>query len=440
MTKLNKILIIVFVILSSMNVAVGQNDNPTGWSFGGVPAVAYNSDTGFLYGAILNIYNYGDGSQYPDYIHSTYLEWSRTTKGSGINRVQFDSKYLLPWDLRITADLAYLTEAALPFYGFNGFESDYRAEYEDDEDDAYKSRVYYRHERDIFRFTADFQKQILKEHNLRALLGFGYFNTDIATVDIESLNDGKDDEDKLPEVDLLYDTYVKQGAISEEEAAGGLTNLVKLGLVYDTRDNEPNPMKGMWSEALVTHVPDALGNDFSYTLFTATHRQYFTIIERDLSAAVRLGYQGVIDGRIPFFMLPFYSGSFKTDEGFGGAKTLRGILKNRIVGNAVGFANLEARWKFLHTKLFGQNLYLALNAFVDAGQVLTRYDSPGYEDYYDRVINGFDDAEEDKLHLSYGGGLRIALNQNFIIAIDYGIAGDEQDGNSGMYIGLGYLY
>ncbi len=440
MTKFKNILVIVFVIALSMSVAVGQDDNPTGWSFGGVPAVAYNSDTGFLYGAILNIYNYGDGSQFPDYRHSTYLEWSRTTKGSGKNIIQFDSKYLLPWDLRITADLSYLTEAALPFYGFNGYELNYKPEYEDDEDNAYKSRVYYRHARDIFKFTADFQKQLLQEYNLRGLVGFGYHKADIGTVDIESLNDGKDDADKLPEVDLLYDTYLKQGAITEEESKGGLTNFVKLGLVFDTRDNEPNPMSGIWTEALVTTVPNGIGNDFSYSMFTATHRQYFTIMENNLSVAYRLAYQGVIDGQIPFFMLPFYAGSFKTDEGFGGAKTLRGILKNRLVGNSIGFANVEARWKFLKTKLMGQDLYLALNAFVDGGKVLQRYDSPGYQDYYDKVIDAFDDAKEDELHISYGGGFRIALNQNFIIAIDYGIASDEQDGNSGMYIGLGYLY
>jgi len=440
MTKLNKIIVVVFVVALSMGIAIGQDDAPTGWSFGGVPAVAYNSDTGFLYGVILDIYNYGDGSKYPDYMYTTRLTWTRTTKGSGENVIFFDSKYLLPWALRLTSELSYLTEAALPFYGFNGFESEYKSVYEDDADDAYISRVYYRHARDIFKFTADFQKQILKEYNLRGLFGFGYQKTEIGTVDIESLNEGKNDEDKLPEVDLLYDTYLKQSAISEEESEGGLTNFVKLGLVYDTRDNEPNPMKGVWTEALVTTVPNAISNDFSYTLFTITHRQYFTIIENDLSLAYRLAYQGVIDGEIPFFMLPFYQGSYSTDEGLGGSKTLRGILKNRIVGNGIGFANLEARWKFLNTKLLGQNLYLALNAFVDAGTVLQRYDSAGYEDYYDTVINAFGDAKEDKIHLSYGGGLRIALNENFIIAVDFGLASDEQDGNSGLYIGLGYLY
>jgi len=423
MTKLNKILVIVFVIALSMSAAIGQDDVPTGWSFGGVPAVAYNSDTGFLYGAILDIYNYGDGSQYPDYRYTTRLTWTRTTKGSGENIIFFDSKYLLPYDVRITAEAAYLTEQALPFYGFNGANN---PAHEIEDDDAYKSRVYYRHERNITKFTTDFQKNLFMP-NLRGIIGLAYYNTEVATVDTAKLNDGKDAADRLPEITIMYDDYVTRGTISADEALGGNTNYVKLGLVYDTRDNEPNPMSGIWTEALVTVVPSGLGNDFSYSLLTATHRQYFTIIPNDLSVAVRLGYQSVISGDIPFFMLPHYQSSYRATEGLGGSKSLRGILKNRIVGNSIGFGNLEVRWKFLRTKLAGQNLYLALNGFVDAGKVLEEYG------WYDPDV-------EQSLHMSYGGGFRIALNENFIIAVDYGMAKDELDGNSGLYIGLGYLY
>jgi len=429
MTRYNKILIFIVVFILSVGISLGQDNVPTGWSFGGVPAVAYNSDTGFLYGAILDVYNYGDGSMYPDYLFTTRFTWTRTTKGSGENIIFFDSKYLLPYDIRLTAEAAYLTEQALPFYGFNG---DNNLAHEDEDDDAYKSRVYYRHERNITKFTTDFQRNLFVP-NLRGILGLAYYNTEVATVDTAKLNDGKDAEDRLPEVTLMYDDYVTRGAIGVDEAEGGTTNYLKLGLVYDTRDNEPNPMSGMWTEALITAVPNGLGNDFNYTLLTATHRQYFTIIPEDLSLAVRLGYQSVISGDMPFFMLPHYQSSFRATEGLGGSKSLRGILKNRLVGNSIGFANLEARWKFLRTKLFGQNLYLALNGFVDAGQILTEYGNETYEKYY-----GSDD--EQSLHLSYGGGFRIALNENFIVAVDYGMAGDEQDGNSGLYIGLGYLY
>ena len=46
----------------------------------------------------------------------------------------------------------------------------------------------------------------------------------------------------------------------------------------------------------------------------------------------------------------------------------------------------------------------------------------------------------EKFHTSVGAGLRIAMNENFVIAVDYGRALNEQDGKSGMYIGLNYLF
>jgi hypothetical protein len=68
----------------------------TGFVLSGVPAVAYNTDIGFLYGLILNQYHYGDGSRYPRYNHSIYMEWSNTTKGSMKSILRYDSDRLIP--------------------------------------------------------------------------------------------------------------------------------------------------------------------------------------------------------------------------------------------------------------------------------------------------------------------------------------------------------
>jgi len=407
----------------------------SGWSWGGVPAIAYNSDNGFTYGIIVQPFHYGDGSMYPDYLFSIYTELSRTTKGGGINKVFFDSKYLMPADIRITSEVSLLTEQALPFYGFNGKEALYNVDYEDDTADDYISRVYYRHAREQIRVTADFQKQILHP-KVRAIAGLGILNTSIETVDIETLNEGQDEADMLPDTATLYDTYVDMGIIPEDEADGGSSNYLKLGLVYDTRDQEANPMKGMWTEVLFLTAPEFMGTETPFSQLTFTHRQYFTIMPKDLSFAYRVGYQGALGDQQPFYMLPYYQSSYKMEEGLGGSKSLRGILKNRVVGKSVGFANLELRWKFLRTVLAGQNLYLALNGFVDVGQVLEKY-----EFTVDPSISSVPvPPMDDEAHVAFGGGFRIALNENFIVAVDYGMAKDETDGNSGLYIGLGYLY
>ncbi len=433
-------------------VSYGQSDTTapkskekvkTGLNFGALPAVAFDSDIGFQYGLLVNLFQYGDGSVYPDYRWSLYAEWSRTTKGSGINQLFFDSKYLLPHEIRVTADFSFLTEKALDFYGFNGNESIYNPGFADKDDAEYLTRVFYRHERKLARITMDFQKK-LADLPLRAVLGYGYFNSQIASVDIDKLNKGADEEDLLPDVDGLYDKYVSWGLIPEEEADGGTHNFLKTGLVYDTRDNEANANRGIWSEVVIMTAPRFLGNnETAYTKLSLTHRQYLTLKKDVLTFAYRLGWQGTIDGKAPFYMQPYMVNTFTKstkNDGLGGARSLRGILRNRIVGDAFGYGNFELRYKFLKFHKWNQNFYLSLNGFTDMGMITKTIDLDLTKIPEGEEIGLFNPSVDQSLHVSYGAGLRIAMNQNFIVAVDYGIAGDKRDGTKGMYINLGFLF
>jgi hypothetical protein len=303
----------------------------TGWTLGLLPAVAFDTDLGFKYGGLVNFYNFGDGSTYPDYLQSIYLEISRTTKGSGVNQLFFDSEHLFPGrKIRLTADLSYLTEQGLDFFGFNGAEVNFNPDFADDASPAYISRMYYRHARKMIRFYADFQGYIIPD-KLRWLAGFTFYNFNMATVDIDRLNKGKDSSDMLPDVASLYDKYVDWGILSAEEADGGHNQFIKAGLIWDTRDIEANPGKGIWTEALFMTAPSFLGNkEHAFTKFVFTHRQYFTLLKNRLSFVYRLGYQGTILGEAPFYMqtllISSYSPSVIT-EGLGGAKSLRGIMR-----------------------------------------------------------------------------------------------------------------
>jgi hemolysin activation/secretion protein len=174
------------------------------------------------------------------------------------------------------------------------------------------------------------------------------------------------------------------------------------------------------------------------------HRQYFTIIPKKLTVAVRLGYQGTIGGTAPFYFEPYMISSFssatKTD-GLGGAKNLRGIMRNRVVGDGVGYGNLELRWKFLQTHAGKANLDFSLNGFADAGIVLKPFKVDESKVPVDERDQYFDFSySNDKLHPSAGAGLRIALNENFILAVDYGFSTNAQDGLKGLYINVGNLF
>jgi len=418
---------------------------PTGFSFGALPTISFDADMGFQYGGLVSLYDYGDGTLYPSYKQMMKVEVSRYTKGSGTNQIFYDAKNLLPHHLRLTADLSYLTEKSLDFYGFNGYQSRYLPDLTDEDiSSEYITRVFYRDLRKMFRFTADMQGQISGPH-LRWLGGIGIMNMKAGRVDFDAINKGKDEADKLTDTVTLFDKYAEWGIISAAEKDGGSANFLKAGIVYDTRDNEANPMKGMWSEALITYAPGFLFNpEFSYAKLVLIHRQYFTLIKDRLSFVYRLGYQGTIAGNAPFFMQPYmlssYSSITKTD-GLGGAKTLRGIMRDRVVGDGIAYGNLEMRWKFLKTHVGKQNLYFALNGFSDFGMVVqqvkidkSKISAADQAKYFDFSF------EKDKLHPSLGAGLRIALNENFILAVDYGFAMNKQDGAKGLYINIGNLF
>jgi hypothetical protein len=417
-----------------------EKDIKTGWNFGAIPVVSYNTDLGFQYGALTNIYNYGNGKVYPMYYHSFYAEVSRYTKGSGIYRFFYDSKFLIP-NIRFTGDISYLPDEALDFYGFNGYHAIFNKEWQDDTSDSYKTRMFYKHKRNMFRTKLDFQGKTGIE-NLNWAVGLELNNIMVSTVDIEKLNKGKSGDDILPDTLTLFDKYVAWDIIKANETEGGFYTTLKAGAVYDTRDNEPNPMRGLWSEIVVAQT---INPDFKYTKLGITHRQYFTLIDNKLSFAYRLGYQGIIAGEAPFYGLPNMVYTFipsSTTDGLGGSKSVRGLVRNRVVGNGMVFGNLEFRWKFTQFTLMKQHIYLALSPFMDFGTVVQNKEldlslaelDPDFNNYFNK------NNETDKLHITYGAGFHFAMNQNFIIAVDAGVPLNEQDGSLGLYIGMNFLF
>ena len=443
------------IVLFSMLVLAGSAQEKkvkTGWKFGGaLPAITYDSDLGFEYGALAEFFNYGDGSKYPDFIDHTYTEISRYTKGSGIYRFMFESRHIIPGVYWIS-DLSYLPNRAASFYGFNGYESVYNKDWMDNDlsSDIYRSRMFYRYQKNQFRFKNDFQGKLAGDHfKWSAGLAFQDFTT--GSVDIEKLNKGK--KEKLPSVTDepgLYEQYLANNIIPSDEAKGGWINTLKVGLTWDSRDNRPNPMKGLWTEIGIAVAPKFMGNNWGFSKLYIIHRQYFTLIEKNLSLVYRLGYQSTISGHSPFFyesevITSRLTGA--TSEGLGGSKTLRGVLLNRVVGDAFFMGNIELRWKPLYFKLFKQECYLGLNGFYDFGRVTkdiklpdnlaATFTNPAHSS---DLFSDYFKPGTEKFHQSAGVSVMLVMNQNFVVAIDCGKAFNEQDGNIGFSIGLNYMF
>jgi len=435
--------IAILIISTCISVYSQDEKIKTGWNLGGVPAVSFSTDLGFQYGVVINLFDYGDGTRYPAYNQKLYFEVSRYTKGSSTYRLMYETKTLIP-GINITSDLAYLTDQAYDFYGFNGYEAVYNADWTDSDLDPgiYKTRMFYKTDRKLLRFKNDIKGKLAGE-NLQWNVGLELKNFKFGPVDIEKLNKGKD-ENLLPDVDGLYDKYISWGIIDEEEANGGFITTLKAGVTYDSRDFEANAMKGIWFETGIEASPSFL-SDAGFGKFFAIYRQYFTIIPRDLSFAYRLGYQTTVFGDVPWYhqnqiITSVLAGT--TSEGLGGSKNVRGVLRNRIVGDGLFYANAEFRWKAIRFSLINQNFYIGFVAFGDFGMVTKniKFEIPDAQTMGEDQSEDYFNPDGEKMHISTGAGLKVVMNENFIVSADLGKALDPQDGNFEFYIGLNYLF
>lgn len=446
---MRKTALILLINIGILSIHASEPDSTKikkGFNIGVLPAITYDSDLGFQYGGLLDIYHYGDGTRFPQYNHKLYLEASAYTKGSSIFRIAYDTDDLIK-GIRVTAEANYVIEQTFRFNGFNGYQSKVNYNWTDDNHNDYKSRVFYNFDRRFFRSNIFIQGKL--NSKLKWLAGIGFYNIKCKEPDINKLNKGQDNEDKLPsntDMPGLYKRYIDWDIIPENEKDGGNHTLINAGIVYDTRNKKANPSEGIWAEAILSYVPDFLSDkDQSYTKAVFVFRHYINLIKNRTNFAYRIKYQSTIGGKAPFYMQNEMIKSFHDSwsaNGLGGTKTIRGITRSRIVADGFLITNLELRNRLFDFRMIKQNFYLGLVLFSDFGVVTDpiNIDTKALKEILKNEFSDYFSGDIYAIHSSVGLGIKIAMNENFIISTDYGLALDKRDGKSGFYIGLNYLF
>jgi outer membrane protein assembly factor BamA len=360
----------------------------------GVPALNFDADEGFGYGVVLALYGYdASPTSYRWTVQPTVF---LTTQGRRDYTLFFDApaRPQHPW--RFTGFVGREQQLSAPYYGV-GNESAYDATLE-----RGSTRYFYRYGRDRSRATADVQHAVWKPA-LRVLLGAG---ASIDRINLTPFDSGH--------------TLI-QGELSNRTPVTGHTNYVRAGLTWDTRDREIGTQSGTWADVIVQRADKSLGASSDYTRWTTTARHYQPLGAR-LTLANRLLVQNTT-GNAPFYILSEVQTTQKPQDGLGGSSTVRGLPKDRYVGNGIAVTNNEVRWRAADFTLRGRPSSLVLSGFVDAGRVWT---------------DGVDlsTAARD-LHAGYGGGARLAFGSSFVIAMDIGHSAQS---TAPIYIGLGYLF
>jgi outer membrane protein assembly factor BamA len=343
--------------------------------------------------------------------------------------LEWETYTFLP-SVKFSAKLKYQGYKAYPFYGYNGNEAIYNYQWEDQNDPAYKTRMYYRLARKHFRASADIQDTIGKsKFQWQAGWAMGYFNMGPVKP-----------TGKYPDTTALYENYVKWDLISPDEKDGGITNSFLVGLIYDSRSRLTNPERGIFTELNLKWMPSALTTGgYSSLSIGIIHKQYFTMIRRRLIFAYRLWWNSNLFGDPPFYARQILT-TFAGSEGYGGTSTLRGVLMQRVVTRDFLLGTAELRARLVNFRFIRDNMwYLGAVAFTDFGRILKPFTVNTDNVPSDLKPLYFSSADKS-VHATLGGGLKLVMNENFVLSAEFAVPIDRQDGLSGLYLGLNYQF
>ena len=171
---------------------------------------------------------------------------------------------------------------------------------------------------------------------------------------------------------------------------GGNQAILGLSFIYDSRDHQNSPWKGIMISLTPEFSPKYLGSTNHFGRLTLDVRGYISIIPRNIFCA-RLLYRQAF-GDVPYYYLP----------DFGGSVLGRGYYTSRFIDRTGIYGQAEYRfpiWKIISG-----------TAFYDLGQ----------------VQKNANDFKINRFHHNFGFGPRFSFgsNENSILGIDFGFSNE----------------
>lgn len=425
-----------------------------GWSILPLPSVSYDVDKGFCFGLVANIYDYADGKLYPNYRHYMYAEASYSTRKVGTFRLFFESDNVLK-NHKLLFDLSYLPDHTSDFYGFNGSQSVFNHDFEDPASKNYVNRYFYRHGSNLLRVAADVRGHFFRDF---------YWNGGIGLLRYEEGRVMLSKAQQAEQQNELFNLYREWNIISNDEESGGLHPYIRLGLTYDTRNQRVNTVKGLYFDLFVTYnMAFDLIKKYNNCKLNFDFMHFVPLFRDRIVFAYRLSTQNTIAGCSPFY-IDTYQNVLYIDHnryyGLGGATSLRGVMRNRIWAPGFAYATAELRSRIWRFDLVNQHFYIGANAFIDVGMVTQKYDideeklrqtidnqlsdpdswmsqnHKSFDDFFDMDANVF------APHFGAGCGLKLAMNENFVLSCEMGVPFSKQDNYSdlNLYVGMGFMF
>lgn len=202
---------------------------------------------------------------------------------------------------------------------------------------------------------------------------------------------------------------------------GGWVSLIQAAIIYDTRDFEPDPTKGIYAELGNEFSAPAIGSAFAFNKLFLQGRVYQKIpVGPRTVFAARVAAGNIFGDKAPFFEFQDQWSPDGSINALGGKQSLRGFRANRFLARSMWFANMEVRARFAEANFLKQHFSFAMAPFFDAGTVRDHWQ----------------DLNLTNIRYAYGAGVRMGWNQSTILSLDYGISKEDKL----LFFGLGQVF
>ncbi|MBI1221023.1 MAG: BamA/TamA family outer membrane protein [Bacteroidetes bacterium] len=381
----------------------------------GIPDISSDPINGFGYGAEGSITFNGKKSDpffnYTPYLTKIDVTLFNTSRNQREFKVAIDKPYIFKTKWRLRGEAAYEINPNLLYFGITGqtlnplsklsqsnqiplpvYPSDDYSGYANSLNGPYKQYNTYTKEEYILNISGEYS---LLDSRMRVLAG-----AELAHLNITPVNDS------LARIETDKNNKNLLGV------GKSTITILQLGVVYDTRDFEPDPSRGIFTEFTNEFSSKALGSNYNMDKVFAQFKWYRKLFPKTFKKMVfasRFG-MGYTFGQAPFFEYQDEWSSEGSIEGLGGANTLRGYKQSRFLDRGMYFFNAELRTRFAGFKFLQQDIALSGVPFFDAGSVFNKFQ---------------DNFQSNRIRYSEGVGLRVAWNLSTILRFDYAISKED---------------
>ncbi len=311
------------------------------WTDVGYPKIYWTPSNGASFGiyyAQVRPPGFDDWDDPPPYRANISVDGEISTSGSYRLGLEFKFPSFFPgwrFDLRLWT----IRHARQNYFGI-GNDTDF-----DDTNVTEEQPYYYRMDRRRLFVRATAQRRLIS--GLRAAAGFHLERWRLDTLTGPSLLAEQASAGSGP----LIGTNTWQGEL-------------RLGLAFDTRDDEVAPRGGVLIEALFAGADSNVVGDLSYTRLTGSAAAFRSVGERLVLGGRVVGQ--AMSGSPPAGAYFAVEASESTYDGLGGRSSHRGMAADRFLAPNKFFANLDARFLLSGAH---QVVTVDLLGFIDIGRV-----------------------------------------------------------------------